>query len=97
MKIQANSPSIVDDGLELTPALFWDVEFSTIDIRAHRRFIIERVVSRGNLKDWQLLKKMYGKKTISEEVVQMRSLDRKTVNFLSVYFGIARKDFRCCN
>jgi hypothetical protein len=84
-----------DQVLELDPALFWDVQFSSMDIRAHRRFIIERVVSRGNLKDWNLLKKIYDKNIIKDEVVRMRSLDRKTVNFLSVYYGIARKDFRC--
>ncbi|WP_420828892.1 DUF6922 domain-containing protein [Desulfobulbus rhabdoformis] len=82
---------------EFNPALFWDIQCSSLDIEGHSRFIIERVVSRGVLADWHLLKKLYGKEKIREEVVRMRSLDRKTVSFLSVYFGIAKKDFRCCS
>lgn len=96
MKSRTDNTSTDLDGFELNPALFWDVQLSSLDIGAHSRFIIERVVSRGNLTDWNLLKKMYGKEKIKEEVVRMRSLDPKTVSFLSVYFGIARKDFRCC-
>ena len=97
MKTKTDNTPTVHDGSAFSQALFWDVQFSSLDIGAHSRFIIERVVSRGNLTDWNLLKEMYGKEKISEEVVRMRSLDRKTVSFLSVYFGIARKDFRCCS
>jgi len=97
MKSQTDNTSTVHDGLPFNEALFWDVQYSSLDLGAHSRFIIERVVSRGNLADWNLLKKIYGKEKIKEEVVRIRSLDRKTVSFLSVYFGIARKDFRCCS
>lgn len=97
MKTQTDNTPTIHDGLELNQALFWDVQFSSLDIGAHSRFIIERVVSRGNLADWNQLKKLYGKEKIREEVVQIRSLDRKTASFLSVYFGIAKTDFRCCS
>ena len=84
-------------GLELNKALFWDVHIDSIDLEVHSRFIIERVVTRGNLVDWNLLKKIYGKEKIREEVLRIRSLDRKTVSFLSAYFGIEKKDLRCCS
>ena len=84
-------------GLELNKALFWDVHTDAIDLEIHSRFIIERVVTRGNLADWDLLKKIYGKARIREEVVRIRSLDRKTVSFLSAYFGIEQREFRCCS
>lgn len=78
-------------------ALFWDIHVESLDLQTHARFIIERIVSRGNMADWNLLKKIYGKEKIREEVVQIRSLDRKTVSFLSVYLGVEKKFFRCCS
>jgi hypothetical protein len=97
MKTQTNDISNDPEGLELNKALFWDVQTDTMDIEIHSRFIIERVVSRGNMTDWNLLKKIYGKEKIRAEVVRIRSLDRKTLSFLSAYFGIEQKDFRCCS
>ncbi len=77
--------------------LFWDVTFDSIEWRKHARFVIERVVSRGNLQDWETLKTIYGKNKIQQEVLCIRSLDPKTLAFLSVYFNIDKTSFRCCN
>lgn len=96
MKTQTNDTPDDPAGLKFNKALFWDVQIDTMDIEIHTRFIIERIVSRGNMTDWNLLKKIYGKEKIKEEVVRIRSLDRKTVSFLSAYFEIEQKDFRCC-
>ncbi len=78
-------------------SLFWDVTFDSIDWQKHARFVIIRVVSRGNLQDWETLKAIYGKNKIKQEVVRARSLDPKTLAFLSVYFGIDKTSFRCCS
>jgi len=81
---------------EFSKALFWDVEVDFLDMETHARFIIGRVVSRGNMTDWNLLKKLYGKKKIQQETLQIRSLDQKSVSFLSAYFAKEKTDFRCC-
>ncbi|WP_394713349.1 DUF6922 domain-containing protein [Desulfogranum marinum] len=78
-------------------ALFWDIHFDTLDIEEHSRFIITRVVTRGTLEDWYLLKKLYNRERMMQEVVQIRSLDKKKLCFLSRYFGLERTKFRCCN
>ena len=78
------------------PALFWDIDVSCLDIVAHAGFIIERVVTRGNLEDWKMLLDLYGKRKIRDVVVRIRSLDSKSLHFLSVYFSVDTKEFRCC-
>ncbi|HCC54585.1 MAG TPA: hypothetical protein DEQ20_06635 [Desulfobulbaceae bacterium] len=83
--------------MEFNKNLFWDVQVETLDLEKHARFIIERVVSRGNRQDWQLLKRVYGKERIRDEAVRIRSLDKKTVSFLSVYLGLEKAEFRCCS
>jgi len=82
--------------MEFNKGLFWDVQIDDLDLETHARFIIERVVSRGSLPDWHLLKKIYGKERIKHEVLRIRSLDRKTVSFLSAYYDVEKADFRCC-
>ncbi len=82
--------------LTFDKALFWDIEENSLDLQIHARFIIERIVSRGDRADWQRLKTVYGKEKIREEALQIRSLDQKTVSFLSAYFGVEKRAFRCC-
>lgn len=82
---------------KLNNALFWDIDFEQIDYRKNVRFVIERVLTRGNLQDWQELKRFYGLAKIKEEVIQIRYLDKITLNFCHTFFKIPKEKFRCYN
>ncbi len=88
---EAKSISISD----FSPALFWDVDKSTLDFEKHRRFIIERTLMRGKLSDWFLIKAKYGKDIIKSESMQVRYLDKYTLNFCAAYFNEPITNFRC--
>jgi hypothetical protein len=75
--------------------LFWDVDATTLDMNEHRRFIIERVLSRGLMTDWWTLIQSYDFDTIKAEIVQIRYLDARTLNFCSTFFHIPKIQFRC--
>jgi hypothetical protein len=77
--------------------LFWDVNSSEIDFTKNARFVIQRILTRGSLPDWQTLKKFYGLKFIRHEVTEIRYLDKLTLNFCSQYFNIPLKRFKCYN
>ena len=85
------------EDFKLNISLFWDVDTNDLDIDTHSRFIIERVITRGDIDDWTMLLNLYGKERIRNEVVTIRSLDPKTFNYLSVYFDVDMKQFRCCS
>lgn len=68
--------------------LFWDTPIEKIDIIKHKNYIIERVLSRGALKDFYYLLQLYSTNEIAAAVKNSRVLDKKTVNFCSHYFGI---------
>lgn len=68
--------------------LFWDTPLEKIDITKHKNYIIERVLSRGLLKDFYFLLQLYTRKEIIEGIRNSRDLDKKTINFCSLYFGI---------
>jgi len=74
---------------------FWDQERTGLDLENSKNYIITRVLSRGNLEDIKKLFNYYGWDTIKEEVVKIRYLNDKILNWLSGMFGIEKKDFRC--
>ena len=81
--------------MNLPGYLFWDTDINTIDYNKNARFIIQRVIQRGSIDDWLMIKKYYGIDMIKNEIVLMRDLDPKTLNFFSTYFGINKNNFRC--
>ena len=81
----------------LNRALFWDIDYQEIDFEKHARFVIERVLTRGNLQDWKELKRYYGLNKIKDEALNIRYLDKITLNFCHTLFNIQKEKFRCYN
>ena len=75
--------------------IFWDIDLAQLDEVKNARFITERVITRGTLEDWMELKRIYGLEKIKNEILSIRTLDPKTLNFFSSYFNIDKKRFRC--
>ena len=80
---------------QISKTLFWEVDLSKIDFDLRARYVIERVVMYGNWRDWQEIKRYYGLEKIKEEMLKVRYLDDKTLNFLSIYFDVPKENFRC--
>ncbi len=87
-----NSEITIND---FSPHLFWDVDLSTFDLHKYKEFMVGRVVEYGKLKDWELLKSLYGKPTIKEISLNLRSLDAISLSFLSTIFNVDKTEFRC--
>ena len=81
--------------MNLPKILFWDSNIANVDYEQHARSIIERVITRGSLADWKMIKDYYGLNRIEEEILQMRTLDAITLNFFSQFFDKPKKQFRC--
>lgn len=83
--------------LKFDSALFWDINPESLDVSKHSKFIVERVLKKGSLEDWLYLKEIYGPNQIKKESLNIRTLDKKTLYFLSNYFDVDVKQFRCYN
>ncbi len=83
--------------MELSKTLFWDTDISQIDYDKNARHIIERVLQRGMLSDWFEIKNYYGLDRIKNEILQIRYLDKVSLNFCSKYFQIPKEQFKCYN
>jgi len=75
--------------------LFWDTDVKTIDPDKNARSVIERVITQGSVEDWRELKQFYGLNRIKNEIVEIRYLDKLTLNFLCKYFNLQKNQFKC--
>jgi len=74
---------------------FWDMDYEKLDLENSKNFIITRVVSHGGSSDEIELFAYYGWETIKEEVVKIRYLNKKILNYLSLLLDINKENFRC--
>lgn len=72
--------------LELRNHLFWDV--SKVDPIRNQRLIIERVLKRGNLKEYAELLKFYELPLIKDKIYEIKKFDKKTISFLAKFLNI---------
>jgi hypothetical protein len=70
--------------------LFWDSSIEKIDLKKNKRYVIERVLTRGFLEDFYMLLKVYTTNEIKEAILKSRELDAKTISFCSHYFNIPK-------
>ncbi|MFN8255485.1 MAG: hypothetical protein U0W24_07340 [Bacteroidales bacterium] len=75
--------------------LFWDMDTSKLDAERNIYIIIERILMFGNLSEFLLLKRYYGKNEIEGVIKKIGYLDPKTFEFVISYFKLNPKDMKC--
>ncbi len=76
--------------------LFWDTDVQKLDMERHKKYIIARVIEYGTFHDWLLLCNYFTLEEVIRIAQSLRSIDPKTVAFLSVVGNVPLEDFRCC-
>ncbi len=72
--------------------LFWDAQVEDIDLQKNKRYVIERVMTRGKMEDFKMLLTLYSREEIKEELKKSKELDPKTRHFCSWYFDIPENE-----
>ena len=72
--------------------LFWDCNIDDIELQKNKRYVIERVLTRGQWKDFQTLLRIYPRNEIIASAKDSKELDPKTAHFCSWYFQIPLTD-----
>ena len=80
---------------EFSEHLFWDVDIKNLKSQKNKKQIIQRVLEYGFVNDWKIIKKYYGMNIIAETATKIRSLDKKSVAFISTISGIPKEKFLC--
>lgn len=71
--------------------LFWDIDLHDLDPQRHQKFIIERILNRGEIEDFKWAVQFYGEETVKNVLIKSRKLDAKSLNFWCHYFNIDPK------
>lgn len=80
---------------DLKSEYFWDVDISKLNAHISKRLIIERVFAMGTMKEIRLIIKFYGEKEVIDVLTRLNYIDPKTLNFISKFFNISYKAFKC--
>jgi len=70
----------------LRKELFWDIDFAGMNPKTHKRIIIERVITLGNLAEFIFLLRTYTSRTLVSVIEQIGYLDPKTLNFVVSFY-----------
>lgn len=81
--------------LPLRKELFWDIDFNKLNSDTHKRIIIERILSLGNLNEFHFLLKTYNTKELISVILQIGYLDPKTMSFVVSFFNISKNKLKC--
>ena len=80
---------------KLSEYLFWDLDIKMLDPYIDKNLILERVFTRGTENDEKEIFNYYNKDTIKNAIVNIKYLDKKTLNYLSIIFDIPKEKFKC--
>lgn len=76
--------------------LFWDTNYDTIDWQKAYRTIIEGIIERGNVADWEEIVRYYGRdKVISTLRDETAHLQDDAIEAVCAYFPIKKEEMRC--
>jgi hypothetical protein len=70
----------------LSPDLFWDVQVSRVDSVKNRRWLVERVLTRGRLEDWLLLSRHISRSDLRDLMPRVKVSPREK-HFLLMHVG----------
>ncbi len=74
--------------------LFWDIDPQALDVERHINYIAGRVLEAGTIEDWNLLCRHLSLQGVVRIAQTLRSMDRKSLAFLSVVGRIPQERFR---
>ena len=80
---------------QLDKTLFWDTKIDSLDIKKYSDFIIGRVLSFGDIRDYHILQKMYNFQKIKKAGIKANYSNKKTINFWSIIFDVPINKFLC--
>ena len=79
----------------LSKYLFWDYNASMLDPNMDKTLILERVFTRGTENDEKEVFSYYGKNGIKDAILDVKYIDKKTLNYLSIILDIPKENFKC--
>lgn len=75
--------------------IFWDVDFDKLHYDKRARFVIERVIERGDVADIRQCRSYYGDEKVREIVLSAKYLPERKIHLAAAIVDRPIKDFLC--
>ena len=79
----------------LSPHLFWDVKPDCLDFQKNKQLIVDRVLHRGNLQEWNFIQAYYGKEELIKILYNLPVIAPKEADFVKVIFNLDPTKMKC--
>ncbi|SHG43622.1 hypothetical protein SAMN02745221_00214 [Thermosyntropha lipolytica DSM 11003] len=76
-------------------SIFWDTAIQDLDLKKHRKYIIERILNFGDLEHFSWLLKNYTPEEIIDEVKTNRQINKKSAILVANFFNIDKEEIFC--
>ena len=80
---------------EFLRSLFWEVDFSEVQLKSHMRYVVERILEYGNDQSVIWLRKTVTPKEIAEVVKSSRAISPNTAALWALILDISNEDIAC--
>ena len=75
--------------------LLWDIDKAKFNPDKSKRWLFQRVLEYGLLKDWKLIANHYGIDEIASELKEARSLEPRSLSFIALLSKTPITEFKC--
>lgn len=81
---------------DLPKVLFWEFDYGKMDWKRSYRTIMERVLDKGSLKDWEEMIRFYGRENVVNALINdITYLSDMTMNAVCEYFQLSKEKLKC--
>ena len=72
---------------DINPALLWEYDLNTFNWRNSHKIVIERIIQRGNLKEWQEMVSFYSRDEIMTTIEWSAELEERDKEFSRLFIN----------
>lgn len=76
---------------------FWDINPAELDVSAHPRYVIERLLEYGDFPELRWLFERFSREQVTTTLRRSRVLSLRSANFWAQTLGVPRRQVRCLN
>ena len=70
---------------EIRPHLLWEYDLTTFDFEASASLVIERVIKRGRMEEWDEMLRFYGVGKVLAVAKKSKQLDKRDRRFTKIF------------
>ncbi|WP_340112508.1 DUF6922 domain-containing protein [Maribellus mangrovi] len=77
--------------------LLWEYDLSKFNWQQMQNLVVQRVVERGRIEDFQFILSKYGLNEVKHSIRKIPNLHKKDITFVCTVFNLKKEELRCCS